>query len=64
LISPEQDLAAAAAYKTPSPLSSALQGLGSMLGSYAGRGGNRQASGGAQPQYYPSASSGDNLDWG
>jgi hypothetical protein len=37
LISPEQDLAGAAAYKTPSPLSSALQGLGSMLGSYSGK---------------------------
>jgi hypothetical protein len=64
LISPEQDLAGAAAYKTPSPLSSALQGLGSMLGSYSGSGGNRQGGGGAQPQYYPSGSGGDSLDWG
>jgi hypothetical protein len=64
LIGPEQDLAGAASYKTPSPLSSALQGLGSMLGSYAGRGGNRQASGNAQPQYYPAGSGGDSLDWG
>ena len=36
LISPEQDLAGAAAYKTPSPLGQALHGLGSMLGSYSG----------------------------
>jgi hypothetical protein len=64
LIGPEQDLAGAAAYKTPSPWPALLQGLGSMLGSYAGRGGNRQSSGGAQPQYYPSGSGGDSLDWG
>jgi hypothetical protein len=64
LLPGEQDLAGAAAYKTPSPLSSALQGLGSMLGSYSGRGGNRRSSGNAQPQYYPSGSGGDSLDWG
>jgi hypothetical protein len=64
LISPEQDLAAAAAYKTPSWIPGVMQGGGSMLGSYSGRGGNRQASGNAQPQYYPSGSGGDSLDWG
>jgi hypothetical protein len=64
LISPRQDLAAAAAYKTPSWIPGVMQGVGSMLGSYSGRGGNRKASGGAQPQYYPSGSGGDSLDWG
>jgi hypothetical protein len=64
LISPEQDLAGAAAYKTPSWIPGVMQGFGSMLGSYSGRGGNRQSSGGAQPQYYPSGSGGDSLDWG
>jgi hypothetical protein len=64
LISPEQDLAAAAAYKTPSWIPGVMQGVGSMLGSYSGRGGNRQSSGNAQPQYYPSGSGGDSLDWG
>ena len=37
LISPEQDLAGAAAYKTPSFVPGVLQGAGGMLGSYAGR---------------------------
>jgi hypothetical protein len=64
LIGPEQDLAAAAAYKTPSWIPGVMQGVGSMLGSYSGRGGNRQASCNAQPQYYPSGSGGDSLDWG
>jgi hypothetical protein len=64
LIGPEQDLAAAAAYKTPSWIPGVMQGVGSMLGSYSGRGGNRQSSGNAQPQYYPSGSGGDSLDWG
>jgi hypothetical protein len=64
LIGPEQDLAGAAAYKTPSWIPGVMQGVGSMLGSYSGRGGNRQASGSAQPQYYPSGSGGDSLDWG
>jgi hypothetical protein len=64
LIGPEQDLAAAAAYKTPSWIPGVMQGVVSMLGSYSGRGGNRQSSGNAQPQYYPSGSGGDSLDWG
>jgi hypothetical protein len=64
LIGPEQDLAGAAAYKTPSFVPGLLQGAGSMLGSYSGRGGNRQASGSAQPRYYPAGSGGDSLDWG
>jgi hypothetical protein len=64
LIGPEQDLAGAAAYKTPSWIPGVMQGVGSMLGSYAGRGGNRQSNGGAQPQYYPAGSGGDSLDWG
>jgi hypothetical protein len=64
LIGPEQDLAGAASYKTPSFVPGLLQGVGNMMGSYAGRGGNRQSSGGAQPQYYPSGSGGDSLDWG
>ena len=64
LIGPEQDLAGAAAYKTPSWIPGVMQGVGSMLGSYSGRGGNRQSSGNAQPQYYPSGSGGDSLDWG
>jgi hypothetical protein len=37
LISPEQDLAGAAAYKTPSWIPGVLQGVGSMLGSYSGK---------------------------
>jgi hypothetical protein len=66
LISPEQDLAGAASYKTPSWIPGVMQGVGSMLGSYSGTGGNRQSSGGAQPQYYPASSGGDTggLDWG
>jgi hypothetical protein len=64
LIGPKQDLAGAAVYKTPSWIPGVMQGVGSMLGSYAGRGGNRQASGSAQPQYYPAGSGGDSLDWG
>jgi len=64
LIGPEQDLAGAAAYKTPSFVPGLLQGVGNMMGSYAGRGGNRQASGSAQPQYYPAGSGGESLDWG
>jgi hypothetical protein len=64
LIAPEQDLAGAAAYKPPSVWGSVLQGAGGMLGSYAGRGGNRQAGSSAQPQYFPAGSSGDSIDWG
>jgi hypothetical protein len=37
LIAPEQQLAGAAAYRPPSILGQALQGLGSALGSYAGK---------------------------
>jgi hypothetical protein len=37
LIAPEQDLAAAAAYKTPSWIPGVMQGVGGMLGSYSGK---------------------------
>jgi hypothetical protein len=37
LIGPEQDLAAAAAYKTPSILGQALQGLGNIVGASSGK---------------------------
>jgi hypothetical protein len=63
LIDPEQQMAAASVYQPPSILGQALQGLGSALGSYAGR--NTPKTGGsAQVQYYPAGSGGDSLDWG
>jgi hypothetical protein len=67
LIGPEQDLAAAAAYKTPSWVPGVMQGVVGMLGSYSGRGGNRQNGGSAQVQYYPAGQDGGStggLDWG
>jgi len=70
LLGPEQDLAQAAAYKTPSPWPGLLQGVGSLLGSASGKGGgigsifaSLAPKAPAQAQYFP-AGGGDSFDWG